>query len=77
MTKRDNPHPLTIYRQQAGLTQRQLAEQIGVHKWTITRLEVGEYTPSAALCVRLEQQTGVPRAVFRPDLFGPIHEAAE
>ncbi|MCE9636483.1 MAG: helix-turn-helix transcriptional regulator [Planctomycetes bacterium] len=37
----------------AGLTQEDLAEQIGVSRQTVVSIEKGNYTPSVALALRL------------------------
>lgn len=34
------------YRAEHGLSQRQLAEQLGVHQSDVARMEIGEHTPS-------------------------------
>ena len=41
------------YRQEAGLTQEELAEKAGVTRQTVIAIEKGNYTPSVALALRL------------------------
>lgn len=74
MTKRAPAHPLTVYREERGLSQREFAEEAGLSKWTVTMIETGKRAPSPKLSVRLEALTGVPRAAFRPDIFGQAAE---
>lgn len=49
---------LKEYRQKAGLTQTQLAEQIGSSKNTISSIETGQFCPTAylaaLLCIALD-----------------------
>lgn len=40
-----------IARVQVGLTQQQLAEQIGVTRQTISLIEKGKYNPTLKLCL--------------------------
>jgi len=40
-----------IARIEAGLTQQQLAEQIGVTRQTISLIEKGKYNPTLKLCI--------------------------
>ena len=42
------------------LTQAQLAEKVGVHKMTISRLERGDRQPSMRMLQRLAKALGVP-----------------
>ena len=43
----------------AGLTQQELADQVGVTRQTILSIEKGKYTPSVALALRLATVLGV------------------
>lgn len=49
---------LKEYRQKAGLTQTQLAEQVGSSKNTISSIETGQFCPTAylaaLLCIALD-----------------------
>lgn len=44
----------------AGLTQQELADQVGVTRQTIIALEGESYTPSLALALRIAKEFGVP-----------------
>jgi len=46
-------HPLTDYREQIGLSQREVARRVGVSRWTINSIEVGRRLPSLSLIARL------------------------
>lgn len=52
-------------RRLAGLTQEQLAERIGVHRKTVSRLETGSISPTP-YAVRLEQVLGIPLTNRQP-----------
>lgn len=49
---------LKKYRQQNGLTQEQLAMQVGVRRETIMRLEKAQYNPSLKLAVDISRAVG-------------------
>ncbi len=51
---------LKKYRQQKGLTQQQLAAQVGVRRETIMRLEKAEYNPSLKLAIDISRAVGAP-----------------
>ena len=51
---------LKKYRQQAGLTQEQLAEKVGVRRETIMRLEKAQYNPSLKLAVDISRAVAAP-----------------
>lgn len=51
---------LKKYRQLKGLTQEQLAAQVGVRRETIMRLEKAQYNPSLKLAVDLSRAVGAP-----------------
>ena len=51
---------LKQYRQQKGLTQEQLALQVGVRRETIMRLEKAQYNPSLKLAVDISRAVGAP-----------------
>jgi transcriptional regulator with XRE-family HTH domain len=66
-------------RRSAGLTEKALAERLGVSLWEIERLEQGEADPSP-YAEGLEEHTGRPRASFRADGFAepsPVESSAE
>ena len=51
---------LKQYRQLKGLTQEQLAAQVGVRRETIMRLEKAQYNPSLKLAVDISRAVGAP-----------------
>ncbi len=48
------------YRQQAGLTQEELAARVNVRRETIVRLEAGRYNPSLKLAIDLSRALSSP-----------------
>lgn len=51
-----------------GLTQAELASQVGVTRQTIVALEAGAYTPSLALAMRIARVFGRPvEEIFQLD----------
>lgn len=50
---------LKHHRQQAGLTQAQLAEQVKVSRKTINTVENGVFIPSTVLALKLARALGV------------------
>ena len=51
-------------RKQAGLTQEQLAEQVGLDSRHLSRLEVGRHFPSLDSLERIATALGIPLAEF-------------
>ena len=51
---------LKQYRLAKGLTQEQLAAQVGVRRETIMRLEKAQYNPSLKLAVDISRAVGAP-----------------
>ena len=51
---------LKQYRQLKGLTQEQLAAQVGVRRETIMRLEKAQYNPSLKLAVDIARAVEAP-----------------
>lgn len=49
---------LRDHREQAGLTQAELAQQVGVTRKTINTVERGHYVPSTVLSLRLARVLG-------------------
>lgn len=47
-------------RAEAGLTQADLAERVGVTRKTVNTVENGVFTPSATLAIKLAQALNVP-----------------
>jgi DNA-binding XRE family transcriptional regulator len=62
-------HPLTKYRELYGKTQQEIAASVGVTRWTINRIELGDRAPSVKLARRLASLTGIRLADLRPDIF--------
>ena len=48
------------FRQLKGLTQEQLAAQVGVRRETIMRLEKAQYNPSLKLAIDISRVVGAP-----------------
>lgn len=65
-------HPLKNYRTDSHLTQRELAELVGVERETVARWEMGIRTPSLAKAAKLSEITGIPI-----DKFVKQREAAQ
>ena len=68
-------HPLTAYRKSAKLTQRELAEHLGVARETIGRWETGKRAIDDELLPRVAKVTGIAKAVLRPDLAALLEAA--
>ena len=51
---------LKKYRQLKGMTQEQLASQVGVRRETIMRLEKAQYNPSLKLAIDISRAVEVP-----------------
>lgn len=51
---------IILFRTEAGLSRKQLAEQVGVNPQTIGCLERGDYAPSLELGMKLARLFGVP-----------------
>jgi DNA-binding XRE family transcriptional regulator len=64
-----NRHPLSLYREQNGITQHDIAAAVGVTRWTINRIELGDRQPSVSLARKLVTLTGIPLSELRPDIF--------
>lgn len=63
-------HPLRAYRdaQQPKLSQRELAELLGVTVATVSRWETGERQPEPERLSIITEKTGIPARELRPDL---------
>lgn len=55
---------LRTFRLLKGLTQEQLAQQVGVRRETIMRLEKAQYNPSLKLAVDISRVVGAPIEVL-------------
>lgn len=53
MSRPDLYNRIQMYRTQAGLTQAELAERVGVTRQTIISIEKGNYEPSVLLALQL------------------------
>lgn len=51
---------LKEYRENLGLTQKELAEKVGVRRETIVHLEKNKYNPSLELALEIAQLFDVP-----------------
>ena len=62
-------HPLTMFREKAGLTQAQLAARLNVTRWMVNRLERRERRPSWDLVARIVEVSNgqVTADDFMPD----------
>lgn len=60
------------YRRTHRLSQKELAELIGVTQGCINHIETGRRTASPKLAVQFENKTNgeIKRASLRPDIFG-------
>lgn len=47
------------YRERLSMSQKQLAEKVGVRRETIVRLENGQYNPSLKLAMDISKEFGV------------------
>lgn len=74
------------YRSEHGLSQTQLARQLGLHQSAIARLEAGEHEPSLTTLSRLARGLGTEfridvtsdgRVELRPEQLETEHSAAE
>jgi DNA-binding XRE family transcriptional regulator len=52
-------HPMTVRREELGLTQEALAQRVGCKRWIINRIEVRSRYPSRRLALRIEAEIGV------------------
>jgi DNA-binding XRE family transcriptional regulator len=64
---------LSLFRAEAGMSRRELAEKVGVNPQTIGCLERGDYSPSLELAMRVARLFGVPvEALFSFEPFEPV-----
>lgn len=65
-------NPLKKYRNTHDLTQKELADIVGVTQGCINHIECERRVASAKLCILIEKETKkeIKRASLRPDLFG-------
>ncbi len=70
-------HPLKAYREQNALTQDALAEILGISRAMVTHIENGRRPVTPRKAIDWERQTGIPRTVLCPEIFGaPSTQAA-
>ena len=60
-------------RQDAGLSQEELARRIGASRQTVNMIERGDYNPSLHLCISICQTMGKTL----DELFWPEHETSQ
>ena len=60
-------------RQNAGLSQEELARRIGASRQTVNMIERGDYNPSLRLCISICQTLGKTL----DELFWPEHETSQ
>lgn len=63
-------HPIRLYRQAQTpvVTLATLAEQVGISKANLSRIETGDQELTASLAKKLSDVTGIPMRVLCPDL---------
>jgi transcriptional regulator with XRE-family HTH domain len=61
-------HPLTRYRAERGLSQRDLAKVLDVASITVSRWERGTRNVDERLLATVARVTGIAPALLRPDL---------
>jgi len=63
---------LKTARQKNGLTQQQLADRVGVTRWWINRIELGERqaSPQVAKKIHLALSNYIELSDLRPDIWG-------
>lgn len=67
---------LQTLREEHGMSQLELAEQLGVSRQTVSRWETGQIKPSADNLLRLSQLWGVPVDALLKDDWTPPEEKA-
>ena len=66
---------ISIFRQERGLSRKDLAEMIGVNYQTVGYLERGEYNPSLDLAFRISEVFGLAiEAIFSTQPLKPLSE---
>jgi putative transcriptional regulator len=64
---------IALFRAEAGVSRRELAEAVGVNPQTIGYLERGDYSPSCELALRIAGRFNVPvEALFSLQPFPPL-----
>lgn len=64
---------IALFRTEAGISRKELAEAVGVNPQTIGYLERGDYSPSCELALKIAEYFKVPlEAVFALRPFPPL-----
>lgn len=64
---------IALFRTEAGISRRELAEAVGVNPQTIGYLERGDYSPSCELALKIAEHFKVPvETVFALRPFPPL-----
>lgn len=64
---------IALFRTEAGVSRRELAEAVGVNPQTIGYLERGDYSPSCELALKIAGRFDVPvEAIFALRPFPPL-----
>jgi putative transcriptional regulator len=67
---------IALFRTEAGLSRRELADAVGVNPQTIGYLERGDYSPSCELALKIAERFGVAvEALFALRPFPPLASA--
>lgn len=66
------PNNLRFYRQQANMTQGELAEIVDCHRRTIGYIETGEHDPSVQMAYRIAAYFEVAMEMIFPDKNLPL-----
>lgn len=66
-------HPIRVYRDEKGLTLKQLGVEFGVDKSTVKRWEMGNIPAERVRSIA--ERTGIAPADLRPDLYPPAPQA--
>jgi transcriptional regulator with XRE-family HTH domain len=67
MAKSTKTHPVYLWRQASGVSQRSLADEIGCNQSFLSLIEAGERSPSLVMAARLKRATGLPLETFVKD----------
>lgn len=76
VTRRVMTHALKIYReaQSPRLSQANLAEKLGVARFTIIRWESGDRKIDDSFLPEISKRTGIPAKELRPDLIERLEQ---
>jgi len=74
----DKIHPLRAFREKQAppLSQRQLADLLGVSSTAVSRWEAGERKLDEEKVTMVAEKTGIPPADLRPDLAALLRHGA-